>query len=381
MPVSADDLFVKPVCRSFVYSGDRSAERNLVSAIKEHQAHTRRIDVNCPSDAFLNAEGLVRGKFRFSQNAFFEFTKHLGAGAGQLIYNVITGRRSGWFISKNLEEADVDLGLTIYNDLTKLRLGGNRRMQFIVDTKSNVIEGVVGHKYRLLFNADLYEKVVDFVRSARPRMRFGEAFLEGRRLLLRFETKSPVASIKRGSKDDVFRGGFNFTNSETGNVAIRAAGLVAREEYGLKAVGESMGDLRMSHVRGVRFEKRLHFLLEAVQRSALSGKDLQTRLDFLSVTPMGIGGSPKKHEAVLKKWKSRLVKEGLHQHITREALARVCLCGSDEAESAYSLPVFAKRTQYDLFNSIMYVASGFDVGWREQAERVAYRLLTGRFVI
>lgn len=382
MVMSADDLFVLPKCVSFVSNGDRSAEKAFAALLAKHQAHTRRLDVTSSADAFMDASGLVRGKYRFSRPAFFDFARCIAPNAGSLIYNVATGYRAGLFASQEREVPDLALGMRIYNDLIKLRLAASRkRYQFIVDTDTNVIEGVVGTKYRLLFNAELYEKITDFVRSSSQKLLFREAVLEGRIMLLRYVTKKSVAKVQAGGREDVFYGGLNFTNSETGNVAIRASGLVAREAYGLTAISEAIGDARISHVRGVRFEKRLHFLLEAVQHSTIPGKLLQDRLQVLANAPLGLGGKKKSHDSLLKKWNFRLVKEGLHMHITREALAHMCLCGSGDTETATSREAFSKRTQYDLFNSVMHIAKNYGINWREQAERVAYRLLTGRFIV
>ena len=65
-------------------------------------------------------------------------------------------------------------------------------MRLIKDVNRHLVEGVMGPKYNYLENLALYDLAKDAMASSPVRVRFLEAVLEGRRLLLRFVHDRPL---------------------------------------------------------------------------------------------------------------------------------------------------------------------------------------------
>ena len=361
----------------------KTAEKALLKVLTQHEKRTANIPVTREKDVLLSSEGLVQGRYRLSTVALKTLCSKLVPGLGQAMSSVAGLNQNE---SEFEQPRPVDLACAIrwLNDSIRLRFDDISGFNMVVDHDSKKVEGFVGRSYQFFPNKELYEETREFLAQEESPPDFWEATLSGRRLMLRYRSKSRIFTVPVSGTDksEPFYGGFHFANSEVGECSLRAAAVCIRKWSDNKAISPFFEGGKIAHVRGPQFDRRFKALLVKVSHRAAEVAGFKPDVIRLIGTNLGLGVTKHAHEKQFGKITARLNKKGLPARFSKSALQNALLFGSYKFQkvtgSQQIMKVYATRTLYDLFNAIMHEAKSQDPELREKAEQLAYDVLSGK---
>lgn len=350
----------------------------LVQELHRAAICTQRRPIAHVSQVMLGSDGRTATGFQYSANALRQLCRLLGRGFSQTVFDL------GAVVPEDSPADDgpydPNLMIGLVNDVIRMRFEQRlRNYELIVDTHEKRIDGLVGTRYAYVANATFYERVKAVLRSAD--VRFHEASLGGRRLIIRYRTAKPLFSVA-ADVEEPFYGGFHFGNSEVGDCSVRTAVLLIRQRADAKAVSEFSGNGRLLHIRGPQFNERLGEQLTAVIARAGEPAALQPRLSMLRRRKLKLGeGGEEQQSKQAEALAKRLKQWGLHLSLAKRVVARVQALGSSFVEDARSRAEragVAERTEWDLFNAMTFMAKQQLPDAQERLEQLAYQLLIGK---
>ena len=364
----------------------RKAEAQLRAVLSKHEKKTRNIPITREKDVLLNEKGLVAGRYRLSTVALKTLCSKLVPGLGQAMSSVAG-------LNQNESELDeprptsLPCAIRWLNDSIRLRFVDISGFNMVVDTSTKRVEGFVGRTYQFFPNKELYEQTRDFLAQLDEPPDFWEAVLSGRRLMLRYRSKSKIFSIpvSKLGKHEPFYGGFHFANSEVGECSLRAAAICIRQWGGNNAVSPFFDGGKIAHVRGPQFDRRFKALLVKVSNRAEEVAGFKAEVIRLINTNLGLGVTKNAHDKQLGKITAKLNKRGLPARFSKSALECALKFGTYKFQalqrSQQPMDVYATRTAYDVFNAITFESRSQEPELREKAEQLAYDLLSGRLLL
>jgi hypothetical protein len=353
-------------------------ERDLSAMLVEMDRATKVIPVVGPSDLFLQAEeGRTTSGYGYSDTALLQLCGLVAPGLAQLL-----GDLSGQWHKAGDDRRffSGSLAVEILNRCLRLRF--DRKLvglQLVCNTKTKVIDGIVGAKYRYLANHDFLDRTTTSLQ--RMGSKFHGAFLYGRQLVSRYSQEKTSYTIS----GETYHAGFHFANSEIGGRSVRAAVLLVRALTGDCALGPFAGKDggRVVH-SGRDFEKRLHALLEGMVRKLPLPMELEKGERALE-RKLGLG--TELHAQKSRQLATTLTRKKLTLNFAKRVVSSAAARGRDETDSLVdALPgegglVLTERTGYDLFTALIREARRLPIDLREVAEQCAFALLTGKFWI
>jgi hypothetical protein len=377
-------LATVPDMQRFDVERDSQAEKALLGALELSHRNTSRLRVLRPEDVYFDAQARVQGKYILTASALAQLCSRLLPGLSQTVSNL-----SGTYLTDEelatSQLHDPVLALRWINDAIKLRFKRLDGYSLVVDQAMKRIEGIVGKKYAFLPNLELYHRAKTFVAGSRKQVVFSEAALHGRRLMMRFKDGSPMFVVERQNVKEPFFGGFHFANSETGDCSVKASAVVIRQYGNTKAISEFADGSKIAHVKGKAFETRFTELLARVRLKSTEITKYKEELMRLMQQPLGLGVDEESTEKRVKSLESQLLRQGLSSDFCHTTVRHVMFYGSykgDQADASKEpLKLYATRTAYDLYNAITYRSKSLMIEDQEQAEQVAYKMLTGKFHI
>ena len=359
---------------SYLFEAHEEIElRRMLIEIDRHTIVTPVGSSN--GDLTLNEEGHTSTGFTYSNIALAQLCALIAPGLAQLVLD-LTGqwRKPG----EDRRLYSMELAREVLNRCIRLRF--DRRLaglQLVRNTKTKVIDGIVGAKYR-------YNDFFDRISKVCPtrHAKFHEACLYGRHLVARYINQR-TDSGQYVLAGEPYTFGYHFANSEIGGKSVRASSLIVRCETGECALtpfnGVSGG--RVVH-SGRDFEKRLHELFDQIIRTLPDVTDLESCGIRLEDKNLGLGTDD--HERRVRYLVQILTRRKLTQDIARRVVASAASIGSDKNDSLVDqLPsdqraVLTTRTAYDLFVALIREARKLPIDQREIAEQVAHVLLTNK---
>lgn len=380
MPTATLELAVAPQTTRF--SNDR--EQDLDTALQEQADGTRTMSMTMPAQIMFNKSGKVQGSLQMSTTALSQLCSMLAPGLSLVVSNLCHDKNA----------PDPELAVKTINELVRLRFKSaleSRRL--VIDTRTNRIDGIVGPNYVQLSNSELYRRSKQYIGRAEIPAVFHEAVVTGRRMMVQYRSEKPLFthivlddSEDGYNADDVWCGGYHFSNSEVGECAVRAAALVMRQICSNGAVGPVEEGGRLAHVKPENFEERFELLLERVQKKAHEVQLIRSNIHTLQDKKLELGGKGDEHAERCNKILKQLRKSGLSKKFGQRVIARTIVCSSNDIRplSSYkghrpTMKAVQSRNMYDLFNSLTFEAKTLPVSSREPAEQLAYRMLVGRF--
>lgn len=364
-----------------------NAEADLVTALRAMERHTVLRQVNHPRDVMLDSTGHVQRKLRYSTTALQQLCLLLSPGLTHVMDSVCGNRmRAG-------EQADPDLAVKILNDLIALRFGTRLEdKMLVVNNQTKQIDGLVGVRYARLANLELYQRALAFV-SKTAGMKFCEAALAGRRMMLRFAGTVPLFEVTVPGPGTIgqrptepFFGGFHFSNSEVGDCSIRASTLLIRQACDNKAIGGFQDGGRLLHIRGPKFEEKFTQLLTRVQSKADESATLRRNVLRLMNSSLHLVPQPTALRNRLDNLIEQLHRHGMTRKFAAEVIGTAAYTGSyggvaNSTVNRRDEAWLARRSAYDVFNAMTHVAKSQAIETRENAEQLAYQLLLGKFIL
>ncbi len=375
-------LYVDPPLVSFAAAD----KRQFLDALTAQDKHTVMAPLDTVEQLLLTPDCRTqRGGLRFSGIAFRQLCRTACPGLSNVVTDVAGLRR---------RKDDSDRGrfsladaVVLLNTVVRRRFRTDLEgLQTVRDTRTGVVEGVVGRNYRRLANQELYQRSDEVLKTYRLPVEFHGANLYGRHLVLHYRDRAPLFSVEAPRQsEDVFYGGFYFSNSEIGDGSVRATTSLVRTPAGTKALGFFGRSGRLIHA-GKDFSRRFEMLLNNVAERRPDVGRLRAGVVRLMAHRLGFGGTEdddeKRFVDLTHVLEAKRLTKSLAKRITRGVLLQSSFDKSPVADVKYvQRSVWATRTAYDLFNSMIRVAPSLPITLQERVEQLAYSMLTGRFTL
>jgi len=348
---------------------------NQAEAFYDHVAHINSVTFNATieelQDIRLSPAGrLAIDNSKLSLLAAKQLCQYLAAGLWTYVADVSGIVRKPGRVDQMLDPA---LAIAVINKTLELRFlldGGLRRRQLVKNTATNVVDGIVGNKYRFLPHSRLYELAEEFLDGLAPPAKFHTALLHGRRLAMVFLYDEPLFQ----HRNRAIYNGYYFANSEAGQCSVSAASVIQVD--GLRSLGNFM---QLPH-SGKTFVKRLNKKLGQViaarpfrDAAALAAVDRR----LARTLPIVIKSRPALARC------QQLVRLLTAKKVDRrvaEAAVHHAVFGADADELPSATQVIEPPTNFDLWIWLMREASHLHIRDRELVERVAFGLLSGNLI-
>lgn len=361
------------------------AEKNqaFVAELAAQDKHTVMSPLDSPEQLLLTPDCRTqRGGFRLSGIAFRQLCRTACPGLSNVVADVAGLRRRRDDSDKgrfSLTDA-VHVLNTVVRRRFRTELEG---LQTVRDTRTGVIEGVVGRTYRRLPNLELYQRSDEVLRNYRQPVEFRSASLCGRYMVLHYRDRVPMFTVeaRRNFKDDYY-GGFYYSNSEIGDGSVRASTTVVRACSDTKALGYFGRTGRLIHA-GKDFSSRFERLLTTVAERRPEVDKLREGVVRMTSQTLGFGGTEDADEKRFIDLAHILQAKKLTASLAKRIMRGVLLQSSFDQTAIADVryvrrPDWTTRTAYDLFNSMTRTAVTLSITSQERVEQLAYSLLLGR---
>lgn len=325
------------------------------------------------------------GQSQFTWLAVRQICRVLGAGLGTYITDLAGYRRAPSDEDREFysdEDAAAVFNMAVRRRFRRDLLG----WQAIRNSRTNVIDAVVGHGYRRMPNRDFLERVREVLAAVDEPIEFHEALVVGRRVTVRYRFVRPV--YEGDDRLLSVHGGFSFANSEVGDGAVRGTPLLWFDPSGVALMPYNAG-CRVAHT-GKDFPRRMQRLLDRTlerwRTSTLAGSVGQ-HVEELAGRNLGFGGADEDaDDGRFRELVSQLRNRHLTQSTARRVLRRAVFSGGRE-EAPIDLMrserrrTWGGRTALDVFVAVLRESEAtlLNVTARERLEQLAYSMLAGRF--
>jgi len=335
--------------------------------------------INSVEDVLLKDDGTRKDGLKFSRTALIQICEKITPGLSALVQN-IAGLK---LRSDSLDEVlDPRLACRIINSCAKLRFRAKEGLytrQLIINAADNVIEGVVGPKYKYLSHRNLYETVDEMLSSLEETVVFSSATIHGRHMAMNWVSDTNVFSL---ANNDAYHMGYYFSNSEGGGSGVHAAASLTLRDRNLRCVSDFAS---VAHA-GKSFNKRLQELLANVLVTGEAALNkLKTHINGLFDSWLVIfDENTKQVDRDRQQYLiTTLASNGLDVASARIIINRM-LYGENVSESnvyIHRITNMRDKSVYDLIMCLMECAKEFQPAAREKFERVAFDLITDKFSV
>jgi hypothetical protein len=372
-----NELFVYPETKTYA-EGEESA---LAAKLTDTDRVTQTPYIGALAQIQLDHEGFLPNGYRYTSTAFKQICGLACPGLHQAVVDLSGMRRTSLQPRYDYSFPDA---IEVFNKALRIRYTErfDGKVRLIKDVKRKLVEGVMGPKYSYLENRALYDIVRDAMFSSPVRVRFLEATLEGRRLMLRFVHTQRLFAVAFSSAADVenFSGGYHISNSEIGGEAsVRVTTLLYRHHTATTSLGPFPGRGPLAHT-GKDFTKRLKRVFASALAVHQDGRMLARRMNSLMFLPLDLGEGEKQREERLDDLSLLLHRQNIPRGLARRIILATMSYGSEPAEQLPRAPARSRpgRTWFDLYNTLTRESRGLDMTVMEAVEQAAFQILLGR---
>ena len=304
------------------------------------------------------------------------------------------GPGTSWFMAsiagmaKTLEQpllSDSAFAVSCWNKLVSLRLGPLQKYRMIRNSQTLQLEGLVGNRQPYLNNHEVLERALNSCKAAHgTTCEFYGARLIGRSLTLWFRHTEPMLTLTVDGVTSAFYGGYYFNMQEASGAAIRGTlaifsshgvCLAPFKQFGARAARNQLGD---------KFNTRLERLFSRVFDGKFEHDAICAGVQAMPETSLGFDGSMpvdrrERHVAHVIKM---LYSFGIPKDLAASVLSEVLYMGHDALNPTMQQisTMFAKRSLFDLFVTLLRRARTSRPSIREKMELLAYRVIAKRVV-
>jgi len=355
--------------------------------LEDIHVHTVFEQIDSVREVTLDQQGrTLTGNYQLTTWAFYQLCNAVCPGMYRFIVELSGKNRR---TDQSRQDYSFEESLSIFNKMVQRRFRSRvEGRQIIRNTRNNLIDGVVGPKYRFLSNTDLYSCAKEMLASELGDVEFYEALLNGRWLLLRFYRRPalfdlPVPAGVNGK--DRFFGGFHFSNSEVGQSAAKAGVMLLRDLGRTSAISPLISHSRLRHA-GKDFEKKLVFMIADTTKKLLPAEFYRGQLLTLQAWPLGLGNEDRvieaqRREDLMNLLVRRRMNPGIARRVVDQTMCRDSYEMARTSPEHVSLATLRMKNAFDFYNAIGREAKMYSINQRERAEQIAYALLMGRFRI
>jgi hypothetical protein len=356
------------------------AEPALVDKLAETDRVTQTPYVGALSQLQLNHEGELPGGYRYTSTAFKQVCGLACPGLHQAVVDLSGIRRTSVQPRRDYSFADA---IEVFNRALRIRYQERfeGKVRLIRDVQRHLVEGMLGPKYNYLENRALYDMARDAMASSPLRVRFLEAVLEGRRLLLRFVHVRPLFVVDTGPGTDCepFSGGYHVSNSEVGEASVRVTTLLYRHRSATTSLGPFPGRGPLAHT-GKDFVKKVIRIFAGAVTTNQDGPLLARRMQRLREMPLDLGQGEQQREERLDDLSLLLHRQNVPRSVARRIILATMSYGSDLPRQLPRAPDRLRqgRTWFDLYSTLTRESRGLDMTVMEAIEQAAFQILLGR---
>ena len=329
----------------------------------------------------LDHNGQLPGGYRYTVTAFKQICALACPGLNQAVIDLSGVRRTSDQPRYDYSFADA---VEVFNKALRIRYAErfDGKVRLIRDVERRLVEGVMGPKYNYLENRALHDIAKDAMASSPMRVRFLEAVLEGRRLMLRFVHDRPLFAIGTapGVDGERFSGGYHISNSEIGGEAsVRVTTLLYRHHAATTSLGPFPGRGPLAHT-GKDFTKKLKRVFAGALAVVQDGPLLARRMQVLLDMPLSLGEGEKKREERLDDLSLLLHRQNIPRGLARRIILATMSYGSEPSGPLPRAPARPRpgRTWFDLYSTLTRESRGLDMTVMEAVEQAAFQILLGR---
>lgn len=358
--------------------------REFARSLEEQDRYTVMAPLDHPEQLLLTPDCRTqKGNFRYSRAAFYRLCRIVCPGLSDVAADVAGLRR------RRKDDADrmrfsVSDAVLILNTIVRRRFRTDLEgMQTVRDARTGVIEGIVGRQYRRLSNLEMYNRIDEVLKSYKRPVEFYGASLYARCMILHYRDRDPLFVVEAPPNfNDVYYGGFYYSNSEIGDGSVRATTTVVRAFTDTKALGFFGRAGRLSHA-GKDFKRRFERLLDNVVQRRPDVEQLKAGVIRMMDRPLGFGSTDDAAEERFLELERFLRANQMTKCLARRILRGVILQSSFDLSPVADVKyvqrhMWASRTEYDLFNSMIRVSRDLPITLQESVEQLAYSMLLGR---
>lgn len=304
--------------------------------------------------------------FRYISSALFRVCRVAAPGLSNVVTNLAAGGRGP---EHTAEACSLPTACAVFNQVVDLRFGGVlSTCQLVVDEERKTVEGFLGPKTHYLENVAFVELAEDVLQDTAAAT-FAGATLVGRRLFIRYlrpeRIMTPVG---------IYRSGYAFCLTESGDDAIKAYTLYQREECGSACLEVTSVRTQRQKRTGSRFLEKLKQLLTTLLRQEPRAFD--DEVQNLMGTRVFTNTDHRIVKREIAAWHRKMRLAGTPHDVAHRAMDRLLerdrVTGDPMTESR-----LAAKTAYDLF--LILTEEGRIRGQRvrELVERAAFKVFFG----
>lgn len=371
-----NNLFATPATRHFGHQAEADLSRELTKL--ERATSVRH--VGSVRELCLDGDGSLPGGYRYTEPAFRQVCALACKGLYSMVLDLSGVYRSGESLR---EDYSFSGAIDLFNAVVRRRFNGrfSGKVRIVKDSGGKLVDGVLGPKYNYLENRAVYDMSKEAVASSQAKVRFHEAAISGRRLLIRYAHKKPLFELATiGHGVESFHGGYHFSNSEiAGEASVRAAVILLRRPDGTVSLGR-FGTGRLAHT-GKDFAKKLSKMFQSVLSAPQDATTLRKQVDLIRASPLNLGGTDQERDAQLEYLATTLHRQGVAKNVAGRIAVSAMQYGSyDKVGTPKMLTreALEKRTVYDFYSALTREARELPLAAREAVEQAAYGLLNGK---
>lgn len=370
-PVTRQNQIFVPVT-ALVFAAHQFED--LRAYLVRRSEHTDTIPISDVEQLLMSGDGrLTDNGYRFNVLGFQSLASGVSRGLSSL-FSDLTGQ-SG-LPQANDTEYSLSAAISVYNTTVRARIDALRERSLLVNHQERVVEGFLGLNHRRLDNSVFLDIAASEIRDKQPQARFYRAELVGRELRIFYvDPDTQRKDIYSDSRHTIVAG-WSFDNCEDRGKAVNAgACLLTRFGVALEKPG---GISRLNHV-GADIIGRTTLLVGRVAAREIDMSSVVAQVARLQGVSLEFVDEPDKFEMAALKWIALLSQLGVRRDDAKIIVRNAAMIGADceprDPVEVYTRTVFASRTAYDLFCSILRFARNEPPNTRNQMQQVAMRLL------
>lgn len=376
-PVTSRQLYANPGGVAF-----RRGELSRLDAyLATKDANTSVLPITALEDVLLTPEGVTQADgYRYTAMGFAQIAQEVATGLSMLLSDV-----SGAVRRPDAEPTHYDLpaAISMFNTVLTLRFDLLQRKRIIRDDQEQLIDGIVGSNTRFMENRGFFQQAAASTQLSGIPVEFFAAKSAGRRLTLWFRSQSPVFQVFVDRTPVEFWAGYYFFNGEATGTSLRGTDAIFTP-YGC-ALGPFPKGGRVRHY-GTNFLRRAEALFNRLMERELKLDIMQDGAERLLQTSLKLVGDDEERAFQRERLIQVLCRRGIGQYVATDIVDNAMLVGSDrKPQPAHRrvdpTGIFAGRTAFDLYCSLLRRSKNLGLGRRERVEQVAYDLLLGKFKV
>lgn len=366
-------LVVRPPTRIFGPGQGKRLRQHLDAVFTQ----TQLLEIESCEQLGLTPAGRLADGSCLTTDALRQICGQLAPG----LYTALMQLSGGYPPAKAYIPVSVPTAVQMYNAALGLRgdvvLAGQRLVRHL---EAKRIDGLIGRRYQFFDNATFLEHIRDVLTNGPFPVQFYQGVLWGRQLWVVYRNPTPLFSLPFAEGEDVYYGGYWFSNSEiSGGNRVAAGVCLYRGDLDIRAVGCPYRAPAVKHV-GDDFKQRISGLFELVVEKARELPQLEGCLNTMRRQTLGYTGNAAADNEQRQRWAAKLVRGGVPLKLAREVVAHAAYFGAHDdlsrAPDVFTAAVVRQRTLYDLVTVLMYRAKELGPKSGERLERVAYNLIT-----